>query len=303
MNARAGGGASPVADGGVRRHPPARAARPDGRRTVPAHGCRAGATLRLLAAACVLAAPVAPAAHAEAIVEAHYGEPVSRYGHYALGRPHEYARLTATTDAGRRLAFELPPSEVFEDLAPRLVSLSAGEPPQLLAIVSARDSGARLVLFALQDGWLGKSAESPPIGTPMRWLNPVGVADLDGDGQAEIAAVVMPHVGGTLKVWRRQGGRLVEAAALEGFSNHVYGTAELGLSTPLAVGGAMRLVVPDASRAALRIVALEGGRLVETGRCALAAPVTGGVHAISPSALAVERPGAPEVVVPAACPK
>jgi hypothetical protein len=226
-------------------------------------------------------------AGAEAITGAKYATPVERYGHFALGRPHEYARLMATTDAGRSLAFQLPQHEVFEDLEPRLVSLAAGEPKEVLAIVSQRDSGSRLVLIRLIAGRLEISAESPAIGTPNRWLNPVGIADLDADGGAEIAAVVTPHIGGTLKVFRRSGSKLVELAALAGFSNHVYGMSELGLSAPVSVGGRMRLLVPDATRLRLRLVALEGGRLVEVGRCGVPAPVTGPIRVVSASEVSI----------------
>lgn len=45
----------------------------------------------------------------------------------------------------------LPEHEVFEDLAPRLVKLAAGEPDTILAVVSGRDSGARLVLTSPND--------------------------------------------------------------------------------------------------------------------------------------------------------
>lgn len=220
-------------------------------------------------------------AGAEAITGARYAIPVERYGHFALGRPHEYARLTVTTDAGRSLAFELPQDEVFEDLEPRLVRLAPGEPNEVLAIVSQRDSGSRLVLIRVSGGRLEMSAESPPIGTPRRWLNPVGIADLDGDGRAELAAVITPHIGGTVKVYRRIGNKLVEIAALAGFSNHVYGTPELGLSAMVLVGDRMRLLVPDVTRLLLRLIALEGGRLVEVGRCAVSAPVTGAIRVVS----------------------
>ena len=234
-----------------------------------------------------LFALIGSAAGAEKIADARYAEPVDRYGHFALGRPHEYARLTATTDTGRKLALQLPADEVFEDLAPRLVSLAAGEPVEILAIVSRRDSGARLVMIRLSGDGLAISAQSPAIGTPLRWLNPVGVADLDGDGRAEIAAVITPHIGGTLKVYRRSGGDLVEMAALAGFSNHVYGSADLALSMPVSIAGRMRLLVPDATRQQLRMIAFEGGRLVEAGRCALPALVTGAIQQISPREVAV----------------
>ena len=217
----------------------------------------------------------------EPIISARYADPTERYGHFALGRPHEYASLRATIGGDRELQAELPAHEVFEDLAPRLVRLAPGEPPLLLTIVSSRDTGARLVLFEQRGDALVVAAESPPVGTPMRWMNPVGVADLDGDGRAEIAAVVTPHIGGTLKVWRRDGARLVEVGALGGFSNHVYGSSELALSAPLVIDGRTVLAVPDTARRQLRLVAFDGRRLVQAGECPLAEPLR--------SALVVQR--------------
>lgn len=240
---------------------------------------------------------------AESLTDARYAQPVDRYGHFALGRPHEYALLTASTDTGRKLALQLPEDEVFEDLAPRLIRLAAGGPEEILAVVSRRDSGARLVLIQMRHDALAISAQSPAIGTPMRWLNPVGVADLDGDGRAEIAAVITPHLGGALKVYRRTGKQLIEIAALAGFSNHVYGSAELALSTPVSVAGRMRLLVPDATRLHLRIITLQNGHLVETGRCSLTAPVTGAIRRISPREISVGVLSGRQVVDLADCHK
>lgn len=242
---------------------------------------------RILLPFAAVFAIIASDAEAETITGAQYAVPVDRYGHFALGQPHEYARLTVTTDSGRRLELLLPEDEVFEDLAPRLVRLAIGEPAEVLAIVSRPDNGSRLVMIRLSGDRLEVSAESPAIGTPRRWLNPVGVADLDGDGRAEIAMVTTPHIGGTLRVYRKNGKKLVEIAALAGFSNHVYGTTELGLSVPVSIGGRMRLLVPDATRLHLRITGLEGDRLVEVGRCALPAPVTGAIRVVSPSEVSV----------------
>ena len=254
-----------------------------------------------IGAIAVLCALVASDAFAERIVAARYADPVDRYGHFALGRPHEYARVTATTDAGRQPTFDLPDDEVFEDLAPRVVSLAAGETQEILAIVSRRGSGARLVMLRLRGDRLEISAQSAPIGTPMRWLNPVGVADLDGDGHAEIAAVITPHIGGTLKVYRREGAELVEVAALGGFSNHVYGSAELALSAPMSIAGTMRLLVPDTTRRQLRIVGLDNGRLVETGRCLLAAPVSGAIRVISATEISIGLASGRTVIAPQVC--
>ena len=252
------------------------------------------------AAAFALAAPNAVA---DRIADANFEAPVDRYGHFALGRPYEYARVSVTTDAGQHLTFELPENEVFEDLAPRIVRLVAGEPEEILAIVSSRNTGSRLMMLRLSGDRLEISAESPPIGTPMRWLNPVGVADLDGDGRAEIAAVITPHIGGTLKVYRRQGGALVEISALDGFSNHVYRSTDLALSRPFSIAGKMRLLVPDSTRLQLRIVGLENGRLVETGRCPLLSPVTGATRVISPSEVSLGLLSGRKKIVPNDCSK
>lgn len=250
------------------------------RRTAPQASCRITPRWAegVLVALGVLASAGAPA---EQITGARYADPVARYGHFALGRPHEYARLVALTDIGRELTYPLPVDEVFEDFAPRLVRLSNGGPAEILAIVSGRGVGAQLALLGLRGGSLAVIARSPAIGTPMRWLNPVGVADLDGDGHAEIAAVFTPHIGGTLRVFRRDGDRLAEIAALPGFSNHVYGSPDLALGAPVVVAGRWRLVVPDASRRQLRVIALEGRQLVEIGRCALPSTVVGALQPVS----------------------
>jgi hypothetical protein len=243
----------------------------------------------------------AAAAQSRSITQAHYETPVTRYGHFALGPPHEYAQVVAITDTGQRVVWELPENEVFEDLAPRLVRLHADEPTQLLTIVSSREGGARLVLLALRGARLAVSAQSAPVGTPMRWLNPVAVVDLDGDARAEIAAVITPHIGGTLKVYRQQGAQLVEAAALGGFSNHAYGSAQLALSVAMPLAGRMHLLVPDARRQQLRVVALENGRLIEQGRCALAAQVTGAVTVLSATEVAVQHGAGRQVMLVAGC--
>lgn len=236
---------------------------------------RAGTAMPGALAWVALIALLAPQVWAEQITSARYSDPVQRYGHYALGRPHEYARVIARTDAGREVNLELSADEVFEDLTPRLVLLAPDAQTELLVIVSARGRGSRLALAGIRDGQLMLVAQSASIGTPNRWLNPVGVTDLDGDGVAEIAAVTTPHIGGVLRIYRRSGERLVEVASLDGFSNHVYGSTVLGLSKPATIAGRVQLLVPDAQRASVRAIALIGGSLIETGRCPLPAPITG----------------------------
>ena len=57
---------------------------------------------RILPPFAAIFALIASAAGAETITDARYAAPVDRYGHFALGRPHEYARQTATTSTGRK---------------------------------------------------------------------------------------------------------------------------------------------------------------------------------------------------------
>ena len=260
--------------------------------------------LRFMLLAFVIAlqpVPTAIASVTEAITAAQYLTPVDRYGHFALGRPHEYASITVTTNTGRALMLTLPGNEVFEDITPRIVKLATNEPDELLTIVSRVDSGARLVLIQLRNGALEISAQSSAIGTPMRWLNPVGVADLDGDGRAEIAAVITPHIGGMLKVYRRQGKDLIEFTALSGFSNHLYGSSELALSILIQIKGRTHLLVPDTARRQLRIIALENGRLVEAGRCQLPSPVIGPMRLISPTEVSIGLLAGSKVIVANQC--
>lgn len=241
-------------------------------------------------------------AKAEGITAAQYASAVDRYGHFALGRPHEYGRLIVTTDSGRTIALDLPDDEVFEDLAPRLVTMAAGEPNEILTIVSQRDRGSRLALIRLKDGRLELSAESPAIGTPNRWLNPVGVVDLDGDGRAEVAAVTTPHIGGSLRIYRRNGSQLIEIAALGGFSNHILGNSELGLSAMVSVSGQLRMLVPDSTRGRLRLIAWERGALKEVAHCATSAPVTGPIRVVSPAVVSIGIASGQQRIVLSDCP-
>jgi len=59
---------------------------------------------------------------------------------------------------------------------------------------------------------------------PNRWLNPLGVGDFDGDGRLDIALVATPHIGGRLRLYRYQPGRLTLFAERSGVSTHRIGS-------------------------------------------------------------------------------
>lgn len=162
------------------------------------------------------------------ITRACYDTPKSDdlYRHDILGHTPEWSRLVVTLGpkgraihAGAALAFPVPRHRLYEDITPRLADLDGDGRPEILVVESDHRRGARLLALFLD----GRSAATPFIGTPRRWLAPVGVADLDGDGQVEIAYVETPHLGGVLKIARLDANALRVVAEATGLSNHRMG--------------------------------------------------------------------------------
>jgi len=167
------------------------------------------------------------------ILEARYAEPVTRYGHDVLGPGRgEWGTLEFVLDlcpgcaAMRRgvVSLRLPQDRIYEDTAPRLIDTTGNGLADAVVVVEADlAQGARLVVVGPE----GLIAATPFIGTPRRWLAVLGVADLDGDGRAEIAYVDRPHLDRVLRVVRLEGRALVPVAEASGFSNHRYGEAAI----------------------------------------------------------------------------
>ncbi|MCZ6629235.1 MAG: VCBS repeat-containing protein [SAR324 cluster bacterium] len=191
--------------------------------------------------------------------------PTRRYPHGILGDQVEATRLEVLTVTGLALKFTLDGNSVFEDLWPRVVDIQGDGQDEVLVLRSRLNEGSSAALFGVVGTRLMLLAESEPIGKANRWLNPIGVADFDGDRRREIAVVITPHIGGTLTLFERRGSRLVKNHSKFGFSNHAIGSRELGMSTIIDLNGdgIPDLVVPDASRKSLRIVTFAGGRFRE----------------------------------------
>lgn len=186
---------------------------------------RAGALFAALAVS-LLSQPLG-AQGRPVLIGADYAEPTTRYAHGVLGDAVEWGALTLTADRcpdcarpdPLRVTIRLPETRVFEDLAPRLVGLAPDRPDMALVVESDLTLGARLALYAPS----GLVAATPFIGQANRWLAPLGAADLDGDGRLEVAYVDRPHLAKTLRIWRLEGDRLTEVAAMPGLSNHRIG--------------------------------------------------------------------------------
>jgi hypothetical protein len=218
-------------------------------------------------------------------------DPSQRYRHAIFETPENATSVRALTATGTELRYSAPPDAVIEDRSPRLVQ--AWGQDAVLTVQSTIQGGAAVLVLGIVGDQLQRLAESVPIGTPQRWLNPIGVADFDGDGATEVAAVVTPHIGGSLTLYRRDRDRLTVAYSEPGFSNHAIGTDELRLATMLDVNGdgVVDLAVPGADRRTLRIVTFSGGRFRELQRFGHSAVIRSALLAVD-----LDRDGKKELV-------
>lgn len=166
---------------------------------------------------------MATSACAETIVSAEYAAPTDRYAHGIMGDAIEWGALEITTQTGIRRV-TLAQDRVFEDVAPRLADVDGDGTPEVIVVETLASEGAQLAIY----DETGKIAATPHIGRTNRWLAPVGIADLDGDGAIEIAYIDRPHLAKTLRVWRFLDGVLFPVADLSGLTNHRIGEADIG---------------------------------------------------------------------------
>lgn len=197
-----------------------------------------------------------PLAATAEIVSASYAEPTQRYQHGVFGETEEWGALAFGLSDGQTMILRLPETRVFEDIAPRLVDVDGDGAPEMIVVETDLSLGARLAIY----DEMGFVAATPFIGQTHRWLAPIGVADLDGDGLVELAYIDRPHLARLLRVWRFEGGALVEVAQAEGLTNHRLGDP--------AIGGGLRdcgagpeMITADARWSRLVASRLVGGRI------------------------------------------
>jgi len=203
-----------------------------GARRLPLEDMRSSFRRALLALCTMLAAAAPltvtadpdPSSLSDTLTKAEYSVPTTRYPHGVLGDEIEHGALILTYSGSRApVTIRLPDSRVFEDTAPRVVDIDNDGQSEVVVVESHQTQGARLAIY--NDA--GLVAATPYIGQRYRWLAPVAVADLDGDGLVELAYIDRPHLAKILRVWRFSNGALSEVATLSGLTNHRIGEGDI----------------------------------------------------------------------------
>jgi hypothetical protein len=238
-----------------------------------------------------VAAPIPPAGAAQRlegsqvvrgqkdIVWAWLGTPTKRYPHKALGSATHAATLHVLVASPhgplQELVYPLPFNRVFEDLTVRLADLDADGRDEMIVIESDALRGSSVVVLGLRAQPPAKAgakaknalaiaeiARSAPTGGTFYWLNPIGVADFDGDGRLDIASVTTPHVGGTLTLYHYRPPLLEPFAKVMDISNHRMGDPEQDLAVIVQLPGLRpTVIVPDMSLKALHALRWEATEL------------------------------------------
>ncbi|CAN1551196.1 hypothetical protein MCEMSEM23_02191 [Rhabdaerophilaceae bacterium] len=187
-------------------------------------------------------------------------DPTTRYDHGVLGDAIEAGGFIVER-AGKRLVYRLPPDAVFEDRRVRLADLDGDGAPEAIIVKSYLNRGAAIAVYRILPDRIEPLAETEAVGSRNRWLNPVGVADFSGTGKPVIAAVVTPHLAGSLRWYSLTGSTLSEIAQINGYTNHIIGKRDLDLARIVKVlpDGPPHIVIPALDRRSLAAISLRGG--------------------------------------------
>ena len=182
--------------------------------------------------------------------------PTGRYDHGILGDEIEAGSVVIEMRDGKRHVVQLKDDAVFEDLEPRLADLDGDGRDEIIVVKSYLKRGSSLAVISGRRGKYEVIAETPPLGSAHRWLDPAGIGDFTGDGKKGIALVRQPHVVGELQLWLWRDGTLGKAAALPDITNHIAGTRAIDMAAVADFDGdgIIDIAAPSLDRSRLRLV-------------------------------------------------
>ncbi len=218
----------------------------------------------------------------DSTIRAWLGGSTDRYDHGVMADSIEASRLYAQSANQKTVFLELPSNQVFEDRLVRHADLDGDTLEELIVIRTHLQTGAGIASFGFDNGRIKLEAASDTIGLSHRWLNIVGIEDFTGDGTLEIAAVITPHIGGTLTLYQQKGTRLIPIIEQWGYSNHEYGSRELGMSAVLDLNkdGIMDMAVPNENRSELILLAVRDGEFQPLARIKHKSSIKSGIYAV-----------------------
>jgi hypothetical protein len=202
--------------------------------------------------------------------------PTTRYDHAVLGDDVEAGGLVVE-HARKRLVFTLPSDAVFEDRRVRLADLDGDGIPEAIVVKSYLERGAAIAVYRILEDRIEPLAESAAIGIRNRWLNPVGIADFTGTGEPMIAAVITPHLAGSLRLYRLRAGALEETARIDGYTNHILGSRDLDLGrvVQLSRRDPPLIILPTRDRNAIAMISFRNANPRIVRRWAVDARIDG----------------------------
>ena len=191
---------------------------------------------------------------------ASFSAPTDRYGHAVLGSTPEWGKLCLTHSEAEGCV-TLPENRVFEDIAPRLSDVDGDGRLDAVVVESDAQAGASLAIYMLEPSGQLKRIANDPIGTRFRWLAPIGIADLDGDGHTEVAYIDRPHLAKTLRILRFVDSGFIEVATQTGLTNHRIGEAFITSGLRQCEGAPIEILTVDASWSSIMASSFDGPRV------------------------------------------